>query len=283
MTAPTGSRVEGEPQLVVVADPGAVGAEAADRIATALVDAVRERGRADWATTGGSAAPPLYRRLAVEPLRGIVPWADVHVWWGDDRFVPRDHPLSNVKPFDDILLAIAWTQGGQVALGESGQAMPVPIPLHNLHPFPNAVAIGEAHGAAWCAAELETELRAAALEQAGEWPVFDLIVVGVGADGHVLSVFPDSSAFASDALALAIPAPTHIEPHVERVTLNPAVLGVARTILVVASGASKATVLRDALRGDRDPQRLPVQLARRENAVWILDDAAAGDLDGARD
>jgi 6-phosphogluconolactonase len=271
-----------EPQLVVVADPAAVAAEAADRIATALVDAVRERGRADWATTGGSVAPPLYRRLAADPLRGVVPWANVHVWWGDDRFVPRDHPLSNVKPFDDIVLAIAYTQGGQVALGESGQAIPVPVPLDNIHPFPNAVAIGEARGAAWCAAELANELSAAGLEQAGEWPVFDVIVVGVGADGHVLSVFPGSSAFASDALALAIPAPTHIEPHVERLTLNPAVLEIARTILVVAHGDSKATVLRDALRGDRDPQRLPVQLARRENAVWILDETAAGDLDGVR-
>lgn len=277
--APPGIQMrEGDPELLVLADRGAVAAEAADRIASVLAESVRQRGRADWATTGGSLAPPIYRRLAVKPLRDLVPWREVHVWWGDDRYVPRDHPLSNVKPFDDILMAIAYTQGGQVALGESGQAMPVPIPHDNLHPFPTSVAIGEARGAGWCAAELARNLRAAGLEQAGGWPVFDLVVVGVGADGHLLSVFPGSDAFSSDELALAIPAPTRIEPHVERVTLNPRVLETARTILVVADGDAKAPVLLEALHGDRDPARLPVQLARRSNAVWILDDAAAGDL-----
>jgi 6-phosphogluconolactonase len=276
MTGATKPRVEGEPELVVVADVDALASEAAARIASTLASSVRARGRAHWATTGGSLAPPLYRRLSATPLRDGVPWAGVHVWWGDDRFVPRDHPLSNVKPFDDVMLAIAWTQGGQTALGQSGQALPVPLPLDNLHPFPTGAAIGAARGAAWCAGQLAENLVAAGPERAGDWPVFDLVLLGVGADGHVLSVFPGSQAFSSGELAVAIPAPTHIEPHVERVTLNPAILDVARVILVVASGESKAPVIRDALRGDRDPHRLPVQLARRSSAIWILDaDAAA--------
>lgn len=279
MTAPAEPRVEGEPELVVVPDLEAVAERAAERIAGGLAAAVQARGRADWATTGGSVAPALYRRLADAPTRNEVPWGDVHVWWGDDRFVPRDHPLSNVKPLDDILLAIAWTQGGQVGLGMSGEAVPVPLPLDQRHPFPTTEAIGAGRDAAWCAAQLGEELAAAGPVRSGDWPAFDVVVIGVGADGHVLSVFPGSAAFSSDDLALAVPAPAHIEPHVERVTLNPAVIAVARTVILVASGASKAAVLRDALRGDRDPRRLPVQLARHANAVWILDADAAGLID----
>jgi 6-phosphogluconolactonase len=268
----------GEPELVVLADPDAVAAEAARRIADMLVASVEARGRADWVTTGGSLAPPIYRRLAASPLRDLVPWTAVHVWWGDDRYVPRDHPLSNVKPFDDIMLAIYWTQGGQVALGQSGEALPVPIPIVNLHPFPTTMAIGAARGAAWCATQLAQEVDAAGLERSVGLPVFDLVVVGVGADGHLLSVFPGSTAFASSELALAVPAPTHIEPHVERVTLSPGILQAARAILLVATGEPKAAVLRGALRGDEDPSRLPARLARRGNAVWILDNAAAGEV-----
>ena len=82
-------------------------------------------------------------------------------------------------------------------------------------------------------------------------------------------------------VALGIPAPTHIEPHVERVTLNPAVLSVARSILVVATGEAKAAVVRDALQGEGDPRQLPARLARTGTATWILDDAAGSDLEQA--
>lgn len=266
-----------EPELVVVPDRDALAAAAADRIATALTDAVAARGRADWATTGGSLAPAIYRHLATAPLRDAIPWPAVHVWWGDDRYVPKDHPLSNVKPLDDILMAIGWTQAGQLALGESGEAVPVPLPIDNLHPFPTTEAIGSAGGAAWCAARLGEELAGAGLEQDGPWPVLDLVLLGMGADGHVLSVFPGSSALAAAELALAIPAPTHIEPHVERVTLNPALIGAARGVLVVAAGEEKAGVLGEVFGTERDPARWPAQLARRDGATWILDaDAAAG-------
>ncbi len=189
--------------------------------------------------------------------------------------MPRDHPLSNVKPFDDILLDIGHRQAGQVGLASAAAPSTVAIPLENLHPFPTTVAIGAAHGAAWCATQVAGELRAAGLGRADGWPVFDLVLLGVGGDGHVLSVFPGSPAFASRELAMAIAAPTHIEPHVERVTLNPAVLGVARRILVVAAGSAKAPVLAEIFGPERDPRRLPAQLARRAGATWILDAAAA--------
>jgi 6-phosphogluconolactonase len=267
-----------EPEIVVLADETAVATAAAERIGGSLARAVEERGRADWATTGGSMAPPIYRQLAAEPLRDAVPWESVHVWWGDDRFVPRDHPLSNVKPFDDILLAIYWTQGGQTALGQSGQGMPIPLPFDNIHPFPTTAAIGRTQGAAWCAAQIAAELRDGGPAAVDGWPVFDVIVLGIGVDGHLLSVFPGSPAFDATDLALAIPAPTHIEPHVERVTLNPAVLAAARTLLVVATGEAKAGVLGDVFAEERDPRRWPAQLARRPGAVWLLDPAAAARL-----
>ena len=262
-------------ELVVVADAEAVAAATAERIAATLAEAVSARGRADWATTGGSLTPAIYRRLADSPLRDAVPWPSVHVWWGDDRYVPRDHPLSNVKPLDDSLLSIGWTESGQLGLGRSGAPPPVPLALDHLHPFPTTSAIGHARGAAWCAATLGAELAAAGLDRSGGWPVFDLVLVGVGPDGHVLSVFPGSSALDSSELALAIPAPTHVEPHVERVTLNPALLGVARQVLVAAAGAEKAPVLADLLAAGADPRRWPARLAVRAGATWVLDAAAA--------
>ncbi len=108
--------------------------------------------------------------------------------------------------------------------------------------------------------------------------MLDLVLLGVGGDGHVLSVFPGSAAFESKDWALAIPAPTHIEPHVERVTLNPAILAVARQILVVMHGAGKAAILADIFGPEVDPTRWPAQLTRREGATWILDEAAAASL-----
>lgn len=265
-----------EPEIVVVADEDMAATEAATRIAASLADAVDARGRADWVTTGGSALVARYRRMAEPPLVEKIPWDRVHVWWTDDRYVPRDHPLSNVKPFDDVLLGLADAEEGTAGGGYAG----VPLPVENIHPFRTAEAIGRRAGAAWCAAALAAELGAAGLPEQDGWPVFDLMVLGVGPDGHILSVFPGSEAFDSTKLALPIPAPTHVEPHVERVTLNPAVVGVARQLLVVVHGAEKAPVLAEVFGPERDPHRWPAQLARREGAVWILDEAAASGLPG---
>jgi len=259
--------------IVVVPDPAAGAAEAAEHIVRSLAAAVEGHGRADWETSGGSSPPGIYRHLADRPLAERVPWGHVHVWWGDDRFVPRDHPASNVKPLDDILLGAAAGEEG-TAGGPPG----VPLPIENLHPFPTGVAIGEDHDAAWCAAALADELRRAPLEMVDGWPVFDVVLVGIGPDGHTLSVFPGSRAIGSEALALAIPAPTHIAPHLERVTLNPAILRVAREVIVAAFGAEKAAVLAATLGPVHDPGRWPGQLAARPGATWILDEAAASGL-----
>lgn len=263
-----------EADVRVERDLGTCLAIAAERIAGSLSDAVSERGRADWATTGGSNAPGIYRQLSTPPLLATVRWADVHVWWGDDRYVPRDHPLSNVKPFDDIMLGIGSAEEGTAG----GEVQGVPIPLEQVHPFPTSEAIGRGLGAAWCADSLARDLGAAHLPETGGWPTFDLVLLGVGPDGHILSVFPDSPAFDATDLGLAIPAPTHVEPHVERVTFHPGIVEAARELFVVVTGADKARVMAAVFGRDRDPRRLPAQLARRAGATWILDAAAAAEL-----
>lgn len=261
------------PEVIRVADGETAAERAADVIAEALGEAVSRAGRADWATTGGSTPTGVYRALMAGGP-GAVQWNAVHTWWGDDRFVPSDHPLSNVRSFEDILEeAGAW----ETVHSDVHRAR-LHVPAENVHPFRTGEAIGAGRSAEECAAELEAELRAAGLKETDGFPVFDLLFVGVGGDGHLLSVFPGSAAFESRDWALAIPAPTHIEPHVPRVTLNPATVTVARRVLAVVLGESKADVVRRLFGDPVDPKTLPAQLAIRDDATWILDEAAAAQL-----
>jgi 6-phosphogluconolactonase len=272
--------LSGEPAIIVRADPDAVAAEAAAFIASTLASAIAARGRADWVTTGGSAPVGIYPLLSREPLRSQVAWDWLHLWWSDDRFVPHDHPLSNVVPAEALLLRTAvWSgESGQGAQGddiEAGTTEGVWIPPAHVHPFPTTEAIARGVGADWCAAAYERVLRDSELRIVDGWPAFDLVFLGLGPDGHLMSVFPDSATFGSVAWTAAVPAPTHVEPHIERVTLTPGVLGVADRVLMVTTGASKRDVVGRIFGPERDERALPGQLARRGNATWILDSAAA--------
>jgi 6-phosphogluconolactonase len=273
----TGERIE------VLADPEACAAAAARFIATTLADAVADRGVTHWATTGGSTPGPIYRDLAQSPLRDTVPWDRVHLWWGDDRYVPPDHPLSNVHVATSDLLEIGATSGESGAGGSgvdvvAGRSPGAPIPAGNVHPIPMSAAIAEAGGPELAAERYAAELIAVGPDFVDGIPQFDLVFVGVGPDGHVLSVFPGSATFERREPVIAVPAPTHVEPHVARVTLHPRSLSVARSVLVVIHGASKAEMLATVLGDERDERRWPAQLARREGATWIVDEAAAANL-----
>jgi 6-phosphogluconolactonase len=263
------------PEIVVVRDAEEGAARAADAIATSLLEAVEERqGRADWATTGGSTAPAIYRALLTPAVRDRMPWEQFHTWWGDDRFVPSDHPLSNVRPFENILMEA----GDWESVHSDDPRTRIRIPVADVHPFRTGEAIGVGEGADDCARDLADELRAANLPESDGWPVFDLVLLGIGPDGHILSVFPGSAAFDSRDWALAVPAPTRVEPHVARVTLNPEIVRVARRVVVVAFGAAKRDVIGRVFGSEVDVRALPAQLARREGATWIIDEDAAANL-----
>jgi 6-phosphogluconolactonase len=248
----------GEPEIIVLPDAEAASATAARRIAAALAAAVAARGVAHWATTGGSTPGPIYRVLAAEPARGTIPWERVHVWWTDDRFAPPDGPLSNTRAARDLLLPYVAIHDARV------------------HPIPVGEALEGGHLPAWAADRYAATLRAAAMPLAAAgFPMLDVALVGIGADGHLFSVFPGSATWDDPAWAQAVQAPTHIEPQVARVTLHPRILDAAHLVIVVATGASKAAVLGQLLGERGNPRDLPALLARRTGAVWILDEAAA--------
>ena len=255
----------GEPELIVAATPDAAALEAAERIAAALIAAVERRGRADFCTTGGNTPVPIYRLLGSAPLVDTIPWPQVHFWWGDDRFVPRGASESCVTSFDQVLL------GGD---GSTGCA---PLPSANIHPFPTDQALAAARDTHWCAARYAEEMGAHLPLTDGNWPGFDLILVGVGDDGHVLSVFPESAALESMAWTMGVPAPTHIGPHLPRVTINPRLLEAA-PVMAVTWGANKAEALGHVFGEVRDDRRWPVQRTRRTGAAWIIDEAAAAKI-----
>jgi 6-phosphogluconolactonase len=279
----------GEPRIEILDDPDACSDAAAHTIARTLVAAVDRRGRADWATTGGSTPVGIYQVLAAAPHRDEVPWEQIHVWWGDDRYVPRDHPLSNVLPLDQVLLS-ASARGGLSGSGadaaevESGAEPGAWMPPGNVHAPAMGKALADGTGLDGAVAAYEAELRGAG-PPVGDpgFPAFDVVLLGIGPDGHVLSVFPNSPLLdEAAAWVAAVPAPTHVEPHVPRLSLNPRILEAAGSIVVVVHGGGKAPILASVLGADRDERRWPAQLARRENATWFLDRAAAAELSGDR-
>jgi 6-phosphogluconolactonase len=276
------------PRTVILPDPDAVAREAAGIITGELAAAIGERGRADLALTGGSTAGALYRVLTSPEYRDGLDWGRIHLWWGDERYVPTDHPDSNAGLAYDDLLAIG-ARSGESGEGASStdvlaeRAPGLPIPAANIHPIPVDLAIARGpHGAAWAADEYARQLQGALRAGAGGVPVFDVLLLGVGPDGHILSVFPESRALdPSGPLVRAVPAPTHIGPHVERITLAPRILDAARRILVMVTGDAKAEMLARLLDEAGEPSALPARLAIRDNATWLLDAAAARLIDAS--
>lgn len=255
------SGTDREPGILVLPGPTDVAHAAARRIADALIAAVEARGVAHWATTGGSTPGPIYRHLADTPYRESVPWDRVHLWWSDERWVPPEDVLSNALACWNLLLR------------------DVPVPLDQVHVIPvgDALSAGEEPDAV--AARYEAALRLADLElDPAGFPKLDIALVGIGSDGHLFSVFPDSATWDDAHWVQSVPAPTHIAPHVARITLHPRIVTAARLPMAVAFGASKARILATIFGADRDERRVPAQLVRRRGGLWILDEAAAGEL-----
>jgi len=248
---------------VAVTD-ASVASAAADRVAAVLGGAVETRGVAHVALTGGSTAGALYRCLLEPHRRDSVDWSRVEAWWGDDRFVGPSDPLSNVRQARETILA---PSGG------------LAIDTRRVHPFPIEEALRDGLGPSWVAATYAARLAERLPVDARGLPVFDLVLLGMGADGHILSAFPAGPAVDPDApLVLDVPAPQHIEPHVPRVTLHTRLVSAARVVLVMCVGAGKAARVAEVLDGPLEPRRLPAQVARGANATWILDSAAGAML-----
>ena len=271
-------------KLIVLPDDAAVGHEAATRTVAGLRAGIALSGAAHLALTGGSSAMPIYRALARDPFREAIDWHAVHFWWGDDRFVPRDHPESNSGMASRLLFG-APAFSGESGIGaegtdaESGDYPALIVDVDKVHPIDNEGAIAAGAGPEWAAAAYANEIASFMPESDNGVPIFDVFLAGVGPDGHCLSVFPHSPALdASAALVMGIPAPTHVEPHLPRVTLIPKVMDAAGVVIMVVIGDNKADVMATVLAGERDPSRWPAQTAILDNAVWILDEGAAAKL-----
>jgi 6-phosphogluconolactonase len=275
-------------EIVVLPDEASVAREAAQRLSAGLNRAIEARGDAHLALTGGSSAIALYRELAQPGWRSAVAWDRVHLWWGDERFVPVDHPDSNIGLAYRLLLGVSAraAESGSGAQGvdvATGDATGLPVRAENVHPYEIDEVLSESEPD-----ELVAQRYAEALHNqlpAGRdgLPAFDVVLLGVGADGHILSAFPASPAIGADAaLVMTVPAPEHIEPRLARITLNPRLLAAARQVIVMASGEDKARAVAGALAADSDPSRWPAQLAAGSNATWLLDAEAAAQLAASR-
>lgn len=249
--------------MLVCADRECIAARALDLVVDGLRAGIGRRGQAHLALTGGSSVAALFGLLRREARARRVDWSQVHVWQGDERFVPLDHADRN------------WA----VALADWLAADGAPaIPQSQLHPVPCDAAIADGHDAAWAAARYAEAIERS-LPRRSNMPAFDVVLLGVGGDGHILSAFPGTSPTGEHRVpVLPVAAPTHIEPHLPRVTLCPFLLEAAGSIVVMVPGAAKAAVIADCLTSPLDVRRLPAQSAIRPNAVWLLEPGSASGL-----
>jgi 6-phosphogluconolactonase len=234
------------PEVVILADAQAVAAAAADRVVAA---ARATKGHPfHIALAGGSTPKATYALLAAPPRRDQVDWSAVEVFFGDERCVPPDHPDSNFGMAKRTLL-------DQVS-----------IPRERVHRIAGERPPAEA------AAGYEAELRATL----GKGGRFDLVLLGMGPDGHTASLFPGTTALAERAKWVA----PNFVPHLDawRVTLTFPVLCAANTIVVSAPGGEKADALHAALKGA--PEAVPIKLVRPTSGTltYLVDRAAASRL-----
>ena len=222
----------------------------------ALADtAVSERGRFTVALSGGRTPKELYTILGTKPYVNLIDWDSVHVFWADERCVPPEHSESNFRLAQELLISR------------------VPIPGENVHRIR-----GEA-GAENAAAAYEQDLKAYFGEDG--YPVMDLVILGVGEDGHTASLFPGSFQVMENN-RLAAPVFPGIQKK-DRVTLTLPVLNHAQQVLFLVAGSSKQTIIRSILQ-EGNPDSLPAGLVHpvAGSCTWFLDEDAASSLSHGR-
>jgi 6-phosphogluconolactonase len=240
-------------ELVLLAEPAQLADEAARRFVELSNIAIKDHGHFRVALSGGSTPRALHERLARQ-YRDQVNWQQVEIYWGDERFVPPDDPESSFRMARETLLDH------------------VPIPAAHIFPMPTVGGSPEMSAQAY--AETLTATFGTPL------PRFDLIFLGMGADGHTASLFPDQLEVVapSDELVAAIyGAP---KPPQTRLTFTYRLLNAAANVLFLVAGLDKAATLRAVLRGQTDRAHLPAQGVRPATGAltWLVDQAAAGEL-----
>jgi 6-phosphogluconolactonase len=234
-------------EVAVVSD---LAAAATELFIESTAGAAAARGRAGVALTGGSTAKPLYARLR----SARVSWAETQVFFTDERAVPPDHELSNYRLAEEGLLRHVQLAGVHRMRGE--------------------------------APDLDAEARRYAQDlrdTLGTPPRLDLMLLGLGPDGHICSLFagvPGSADRGDDELVRHVAAPRQVEPKVDRLTMTPFLVVTARTVVLQVSGASKAEVLARALKRPEDLVACPAQWLRKASGrvVVVCDSAAASRL-----
>jgi 6-phosphogluconolactonase len=229
-------------QLIVVPEPSELARQAAGWLDLEVSSAIAERGSCALGLAGGRTPDPVYRELA---SGSSIDWERVEVFFGDERAVPPDHPESNYRTVRLALLSR------------------VPIPSRNIHRMEAERVDREA-----AAREYERLLP----------PWLDVLLLGMGPDGHTASLFPGSPAL-DERHRLVVPV-LGAKPPAERLTITPPVIEAARNVAVIATGEDKAPMVARAIEGPLAPKAVPVQLARR--GVWFLDQAAAARLTARR-
>ncbi len=254
-----------KPLIVIVSDRVALARNAAQRFVALARESIAARGRFAVALSGGSTPRDLYVLLALPEFAAQIDWARVHFFWDDERAVPPDHPDSNYRMAYETLLSR------------------VQPPALNVHRIPAE------HKPADAAHTYEETLQKFFEPQRTQGtqrqtsvvdlPRFDLILLGLGANGHTASLFPHTQILNETQRWVA--AEYIAEVKMWRITLTASVINAAANILWLVAGADKAATVRAVLRGAYRPDDLPAQLIQPTNgrAVWLLDREAASHFD----
>ena len=239
--------VDTDRQIIAVADAAEMATTAAQRI-IARIDA--NDGPIAICLSGGSSPKQLYRLLAADPYPSRIPWDRVHWFIGDERFVPESSDLNNMGVARRIFLD-QWA------------------PASNIHPVPTLAANPD-ESAERYGRELKSFYGADELRHGR--PLFDLVLLGAGSDGHTASLFPGDPALDETAAWVVGVPKAHLEPFVPRVTLTLPVLGSCREMLFEVAGSDKRPILTRLLNGEN----LPANRARSGDGktVWLVDRAA---------
>jgi 6-phosphogluconolactonase len=233
-------------KIIAVPDPTALAKAAADRVVARIA---ANAARVAICLAGGSSPKQLYQLLATEAYRSQIPWDRVHWFVGDERFVPAADPLSNIAMMRDAFLDRC-------------------APIANVHPIATDSADPDE-----AAHRYERELKSfyGANELDSARPLFDVVLLGVGPDGHTASLFPGYPAVAETRRWVIDVPKANVEPFVPRVTLTLPALGSCREMLIEASGAGKRPILTRVFAGEDLPANRAHSIGE---TIWLVDAAA---------